>query len=1153
MSNFAFLADEFAEIFALAREAERQGLSSPGAAAICTRKTVEVAVKWLYRHERSLKFPYESTLSALTHEPSFKALVGPAVFAKIRLITKLGNQAAHEAREPDKYRVQQAIRELFHVCFWLAATYGRKTRPAEDLDFDPAELSRRDDVLKKSFAQLQQLNADLAARDEENRELRRQIEALSQPPETAPPDIAELSQLRRELAEARRENQRRAIRHDFNEAETRDAYIDLLLVEAGWNLEQPDVREYEIAGMPNEAETGYADYVLWGDDGKPLAVIEAKRTKRDPREGQRQAELYADGLERKFGQRPVIFYTNGYEHWIWDDTRYPPRAIQGFLKKDELQLVIERRTARRPLIEQEIDNKIVERSYQHRAIRRVAQSFERDAQRKALLVMATGSGKTRTVIALADILMKANWAKRILFLCDRVALVKQAVNAFKAFLPDAATVNLVTDKIAHGRVYVSTYPTMMNLIDQKRDEGRMFGVGHFDLVIIDEAHRSIYQRYGAIFDYFDSLLIGLTATPRDEIDRNTYSLFDLEDGVPTDYYSLEQAVDDDYLVPPESISVPLRFVREGIRYDQLSDAEKEQWDMLDWDEDGPPDSVDAQAVNRWLFNTDTVDKVLAHVMTHGLKVEGGDRLGKTIIFAKNQAHAEFIEERFNLAFPKLAGHFARVITFKTEYAQSLIDDFSIKDKEPHIAISVDMLDTGIDVPEVVNLVFFKLIRSKTKFWQMIGRGTRLCPDLFGPDLDKECFYVFDFCQNLEFFSQDLPASEGATGKGLSERLFAARLDLIMALDEKAQTEQLELREGDADYVGQDDDVKVPDSEKAVRTSTITLLRDYVAGMNIDNFIVRPRRRSVERFQRPESWLAIDQATRDELVNQVADLPTDLRLGNEAAKRFDLLMLNLQLALLRGSRSFDRHRKQLLLIAGALEEQFAIPVVAAQQELILEIQTDAWWQGVTVPLLELVRLRLRNLVQHVEKSKRPLIYSDFEDELGEGAGVALPHIGAVDFSRFRRKTRAFLREHENDLTLQKLRRALPLTQSDIDRLAGLLLSAGIGDQAQIEKAAELSHGLDRFIRSLVGLDRGAVAQAFSSFVSDSTATADQIEFIEMIVEHLTEKGEMDPQILYSSPFTDLAPAGPEQVFSDEQTGQLIGVIRSISDGVSNKVA
>ena len=595
---------------------------------------------------------------------------------------------------------------------------------------------------------------------------------------------AEIARLQAEVAAAKAANAKAADTHDYDEATTRDTFIDLLLAEAGWHFTRPGHdTEYRVTGMPNGPGEGFVDYVLWGDDGKPLAVVEAKRTKKDARVGQQQAKLYADCLEAMTGQRPVIFCSNGYEHWIWDDARYPPRPIQGFLTKDELELAIRRRTALRSLATTEIDGEIVERYYQARAIRRIAEAFEKDRLRRALLVMATGSGKTRTVIALSDVLMRANWARRILFLADRQALVNQAVGAFRKFLPQASPVNLLADKTATGRVYVSTYPTMMNLIDKGEDGRRRFGPGYFDLIVIDEAHRSVYRKYGAIFDYFDSLLIGLTATPKDEVDRDTYRLFDLQRGVPTDAYDLDEAVRDGWLVPMKAMSVPLKFPQQGIRYDDLSDDEKEAWDAAEWDEDGSvPAIVEPAAVNKWLFNADTVDKVLEHLMTHGQHVADGDRLGKTIIFAKNQEHARFIVERFDRAYPHHAGAFARVVISSDPYAQSLIDDFCQPDKAPHIGVSVDMLDTGIDIPEVVNLVFFKVVRSKTKFWQMLGRGTRLCPDLFGPGQHKTFFSVFDFCQNFEFFGQNPATIDGSAADSLSKRLFTARVELICALD-----------------------------------------------------------------------------------------------------------------------------------------------------------------------------------------------------------------------------------------------------------------------------------------------------------------------------------------------------------------------------------
>jgi type I restriction enzyme R subunit len=696
MSNFAFLAAEFPAVHEAAVEAERQAAVSPTAAAFFAGKAIEVAVKWAFRTDPGMKLPYQDNIAALLHEPSFRRAAGEAVFAKARYINTLRNRAVHEEKTISSGDAAGAVKELFHVCFWLARTYARKSKPADGLAFDASALSRRDEVLKKAFVQLKAQQAELDARNGELTKLLNDKQNLD----------AELKTLRAAVAAARKAAEAQPDRHNYNEAETRDRYIDLLLREAGWALDKPDDIEFRVEGMPNNEGTGFVDYVLWGADGKPLGLVEAKRTRKDARVGQQQAKLYADCLEARFGQRPVIFYSNGYEHWIWDDTRYPPRQIGGFYKRDELELLIQRRASRKPLGTEAINRRIVERPYQQRAIRAIARHFEQDGERKALLVMATGSGKTRTVIALIDLLMRANWIKRVLFLADRVALVNQAAGAFKAHLPDSAPVNLVTERTSDGRVFLSTYPTMMNLIDRKQEGRAKFGPGHFDLIVIDEAHRSVYQRYRAIFEYFDSYLVGLTATPKDEVDKNTYSLFDLEDGVPTDAYSLEEAVAEGHLVPPKAISVPLRIVRTGLRYDDLSPEEKDQWDMLEWGEEEVPDSVEATEVNRRLFNEDTVDHVIAHLMQNGIKVEGGDRIGKTIIFAKNEAHAKFIEQRFDAAYPALAGHFARVITHQTgAYAQTLIDDFSKKNSVPHIAISVDMLDTGIDVPEVVILTY----------------------------------------------------------------------------------------------------------------------------------------------------------------------------------------------------------------------------------------------------------------------------------------------------------------------------------------------------------------------------------------------------------------------------------------------------------------
>jgi len=709
-------------------------------------------------------------------------------------------------------------------------------------------------------------------------------------------------------------------------------------------------------------------------------------------------------------------------------------------------------------------------------------------------------------------------------------------------LPDSSPVNLVTEKDTEGRVFVSTYPTMMGLIDETSDGQRRFGIGHFDLVVIDEAHRSVFQKYCAIFEYFDSLLVGLTATPKDEVDRNTYRLFDLENGVPTDAYGLDEAIRDGFLVPPKAVSVPLKFQREGIKYDELSEEDKDKWDAMEWDEDGSvPSQVEAEAVNKWLFNKDTVDKVLAHIMTHGLTVAGGDRLGKTIVFAKNQYHAEFIADRFNVNYPHYKGEFARVITFKTEYAQSLIDNFSSKEKAPHIAISVDMLDTGIDIPEIVNLVFFKLVRSKTKFWQMIGRGTRLCPNLFEPGKNKEFFYIFDYCQNLEYFSQNLEITNGASGVSLGKRLFNTRLELIGELGK-----QLEIVHGPAAREQWIAPFGQPETDADVRALLIDTLHKEVAAMNLDNFVVRTRRRIVEKYAQTAAWKSLSPSDMLELSFEVAGLPSEIVDEPEEAKRFDLLIYNLQLARINSLPGFERLRDQVKTIVGLLEDKAAIPMVREHMSLIVDLQTDEWWQDVTIPMLEIVRRRIRNLVILIEKERRKPVYTDFEDEMDDEIIFDLPNMaGKNDYSKFRAKAQAFLQTHKDHIAIHKLRMNVPLTITDLNELERILIENGIGKPDEISKVANESHGLGLFVRSLVGMDRGAAKAALANFLTGKHLNANQTEFMNLIINHLTEHGVIEASMLYESPFTDLAPQGPEGIFSSEQVGELITTLTAIN--------
>ncbi len=860
------------------------------------------------------------------------------------------------------------------------------------------------------------------------------------------------------------------------------------------------------------------NYVLWGDDGKPLAVVEAKKTTVDAQVGQQQAKLYADCLEQMHGQRPLIFYTNGYETWLWDDAFYPPRQIAGYYKKDELQRLLLRRSQCATLVVAEIKDVIAGRYYQKRAISSIFTQFGK-ARRKALLVMATGTGKTRTAIALTDVLQRASWAKRVLFLADRVSLVNQAANAFKAHLPESSPVNLVTEKDTEGRVYVSTYPTMMGLIDTTKGSEARFGVGHFDLLIIDEAHRSVYQKYGAIFRYFDSLLVGLTATPREEVDRNTYDLFELEPGVPTDAYELETAVKDGFLVPPRVQQVDLKFPREGIDYDALSDEEKAEWESLDWgddvDERGLPTHVNSAAINSWLFNKDTVDKVLQYLMEHGHKVDGGDRLAKTIIFARNHDHAKFIEERFNHHYPHFKGQFARIIDNYAKYPQSLIDDFSQYEKAPHIAISVDMLDTGIDVPEVANLVFFKPVYSKIKFWQMIGRGTRLCPDLFGPEEDKPDFRVFDFCFNFDFFRENPKGIEGSGSAPLGTRLFRARVELLSQV------------QGSADL----------DPEALLGNALTNELHGEVTAMNPENFIVRMHLKAVERFRERDAWQQLSDDDRETLQQDVAGLPNEQAPDDIESRLFDLMALRMQLALAKDEGGpFETLRQKVIEIAMLLEEKTSIPAVKQQLGYLADLQESAFWEDMTLQMLEDMRLRLRGLMPFLDKKKRKIVYTNFQDEIigvREDAPVYMPKMTGAQYEK---KVKDYLRNHQDHLLIQRLRTNQPLTETDLQGLEQMLIEIGEDDgQALYEGLLERSGApsLPWFVRSLVGMDRAAAQQAFSQFLGDRSLNAQQIRFVEQVIDQLTARGVMEAKALYEPPFSALHSGGPDELFTGRE--------------------
>ncbi len=725
MTNFdVFNTDsQFAAFAPAAIAAERILHIDPSACILNCRRAMEFAVKWMYSVDDSLVRPWQDKLVSLMSNEDFRDIVGTDIYRRMDYIRIMGNNAAHNNKKITEEQAVLCLENLFIFLDFIAYCYGKEYT---ERHFDKALLQEQ--IVKPGpVVHIPDVNLD----------------AL----------IAENQKLKEELTARRLEQQQTYVPKplDITEYQTRKLYIDAMLEDAGWTEGKNWLNEVELAGMPNKSNVGFADYVLYGDDGKALAVIEAKRTCVDVAVGRQQAKLYADLLEKKYGRRPVIFLTNGFETRI-QDNQYPERKVAAIYSKRDLEKLFNLQTMRTSLKNIVVNKNIAGRYYQEAAVKAVCQSFDEKNRRKALLVMATGSGKTRTVMALCDVLLKHGWVKNILFLADRTSLVTQAKRSFTNLMPDLTLTNLCDGKQnANARCVFSTYQTMMGCIDDiKDDEGKLFTCGHFDLLICDEAHRSIYNKYRDIFNYFDAPLVGLTATPKDDIDKNTYEVFELESGVPTYGYELAEAVKDGYLVDFLSVETELKFIEQGIAYDELSDEEKDEYEKTFITETGEiPEKIAPSALNNWVFNEDTIRKVLNILMQDGLKIDYGENLGKTIIFAKNHDHAEKILEIFNKEYPHLKDY-AKVIDNKIKYAQSAIDEFSDPKKLPQIAISVDMLDTGIDIPEILNLVFFKKVMSKAKFWQMIGRGTRLCPGLLDGE-DKEKFYIFDFCGNFEFF------------------------------------------------------------------------------------------------------------------------------------------------------------------------------------------------------------------------------------------------------------------------------------------------------------------------------------------------------------------------------------------------------------------
>lgn len=1173
-SNFDFLKPHFATLYTAATRAEHSAKTDPRAACFHARFTLEQAVNWLYDNEPYLEPPRESNLGALIHDRAFRDnLNPPSLFDKIRLIHKLGNQAVHNPAEIGAGAAIVIVRELHHFLYWLARYYSPDGRgrnlgqhpfnsdllPDPSATHSPAENTATLRQLQDLETQLEHATnshiTDLQQARDEERKARELAESTQAENAELKARIAQLEAREQERKAAikaiKAANQTQPDTHDYsrdlNEAETRRLYIDVLLKEAGHDPNAPNCREYPVTGMPrstNPSGRGKVDYVLWDDDDKPLALIEAKKTSKSARSGQIQAELYANCLEKQKGQRPIIFYSNGLETYIWDDRGgadnrgYPPRRIDGFLSADELRRLIARRHNRQPLDNIPANGDIAGRPYQLEAIARIGETF-RNNHRKALLVMATGTGKTRTAIGLIDRLVRANWVKRVLFLADRTALLTQTQRAIKANLKHTTTANLSQGEDATtADIVLATYPTMFNRINATRPDGRReFGVGYFDLIIVDEAHRSVYQKYKFLFRYFDSLLLGLTATPRSELDRNTFEIFDSLDTdednrpMPTFAYEMEQAIEQGYLVPPRSLDIPFKFLRTGIKYADLSPEEQEIYEEQFGDEETGkfPDKIDAKALNRWLFNNSTTDQALALLMTQGIKTEGGDRLGKTIVFARSHPHAEHICDRFNANYPEYGGSFARVIDSHNDKAQALLQEFEQADKQPTIAISVDMLDTGIDVPEVVNLVFFKPVFSRVKYNQMVGRGTRLCSNLFAPGDNKTEFLIFDLYGNAEFFGDETKTEKPATKPrpSLTTQLLRDRLSLSQ---------------------------KLP-ADHPLRTEMLDTLHAHVRDIDANHVLAREHRDMLTRFRERHRWDNLSEGDQVTIAETLLALPSNRTPEKQIPKEFDRCCCQIQLAIVSGlddaaqQRSFDRHCETVRTLLDNLSDKANVPQVRECLELIDEARRDAWWTDVTPEQIEQLRRQLRNVVGFADRQQREILYTNFRDQLEEIQEIATP-LGATGYSyeRYREKVSAFIRDREHHVAIAKLKRNRSLTDDDLTALDALLFDEGMEIVESRERFETLLESgseplsLSSFIRQVVGLDRDAVRSAFEQYLDGSRFSANQIRFVEQVIDWLTANGSLPVAELYKPPFTDYAPGGFDEIFTDHDADTICELMR-----------
>lgn len=1116
-TNFSYLLEKREyEVFAQACvDAENILYHSPALSAVGSRKALELAVKWVYSADDTIHMPYKDNLQSLLHETSFRWAVDRNTWEKLRYIVRIGNESVHTSKRYDKSNAMLSLSILFEFIQWLDYCYGK----------DYKERKFDEELVPVSVKNVERVEQELSRFREESEQI---ISEKDKKIEELLAKVAEMSKMltaNKDVYTA----ERAFVPEDLTEFETRKRYIDFELKEQGWELSEDGSgyhvkTEFPVTGMPSESGKGAVDYVLYSRNGTIIGLIEAKKSLKDPNVGKHQAWLYANCIEEMTGKRPIIFNTNGFDTYIWDDKVSPQRRISGILCPEDLQRLYNKRDVRKSLKDIRINDDITDRYYQKQAVRAVCENIE-EGHMRSLLVMATGTGKTRTAASLTDVLSRGKYVTNTLFLADRIALVEQAKEDFKKYLPDMSLCNLLSNKDdKNARIVFSTYPTILNAIDQirKEDGRRLFSQSHFDLIIVDEAHRSIFKKYKAIFEYFDAYVIGLTATPRKSVHASTYDFFEMQNNVPTFVYDYDTAVNKDHvLVPFHNIEVSTKILRDGMKYDELPEEDKERYEE-DFTEDGEiPEEIPPEKINKCIFNQDTVDHVLNDLMTNGLRDASGNRVGKTIIFAQNKAHAQYIVERFDKLYPKLGKEgFCQRVVCTDSYVQDLIKLFKSPDKEPHIVVSVDMLDTGVDVPEIVNLVFFKIVRSKIKFWQMIGRGTRLRPGLLGEGRDKTQFYIFDYLGNFEYFRESKHEKETTLRKSYYAEIFSKRVQLISCFQ-------------NLQFDGQE--------YQTWRDELIDIVYGQITELERDRIDVKLQRKYLEKFSQRESFRVLSNIDKTELINNLADLVA--MDDDDDAVGFDNLMYGLMLSVIRKDNNYIRYKNQCIGKITILASKMNIPFVKRKENVIRKVLNDMFWENLEILQLEQIRKELRDVMKFAKETGRDkIIYTNITDaEITRVAGKEFDM--GEDFEDYRIKVNRYIEENKNHIAIQKLRMNKPLTQSDYRELE-YILTDKLGTREEYERNFhDTPFGL--LVRKIAKLDREAAMKAFSKFQDEQNLTSAQMVFVEKVIDYVAGNGYIDDVLeLTKAPFDKPIPF--VKLFTPDKQKEVVRIVNEIKD-------